>query len=85
MLGTTEKKYDEPVIDPKVDFDNHLWMVKEISNYFNQIEAVEISKSVKSKWAGLRPLVLDDSAFKPDGTIDTKKVSRNHVVESVKF
>lgn len=54
-------------------------MVNEISSVYSDISPDKIKKDLKSKWAGLRPLILENQI--PGEPIDTKKVARKHVIE----
>lgn len=82
-MGTTEKEYDEPVMNPTVSFDEMLLMVQEISKLYPKVEVQQISNNIKSKWCGLRPLILEQ-AVKEGDKIDTKSIARKHVIERSK-
>lgn len=57
-------------------------MLKEMSKLYPDVPSTFIADHVKSKWAGVRPLILEDGvAPKLGEKIDTKKIARKHVIE----
>lgn len=80
LIGTTEKSYDKPELNPTVSFDEMLFMVQEISKIYPKIEVQEISSNIKSKWSGLRPLILENE-LKEGEKVDTKSIARKHIIE----
>lgn len=74
MVGTTEKKLSEVTNNPTVDQSELTWLINEYCREFGT-DTVQAVKDVKSKWCGIRPLVVED------GAEDTKEVSRTHVIE----
>jgi len=59
VVGTTEKRLDEPVLDPTVSFDETIFMVKELDRIYPGLEVTNISSNVLSKYSGVRPLILE--------------------------
>lgn len=79
IVGTTERSLVETELNPTVSHKEMLFMAKELGNLYPNVPSTAISDNIRSKWAGVRPLVLADA--KPGQPIDTKKVARNHVIE----
>lgn len=55
-------------------------MMDEVSNLYPKIQVDKISENIKSKWCGLRPLVLNKD-LKEGEKLDTKSIARKHVIE----
>jgi glycerol-3-phosphate dehydrogenase len=84
LIGTTDKKYGEPVINPTSTIEEIAFLAKEIHKIYPYLEISDIIQNIQSKWAGLRPLVYEiprESTNLKGGNIDTKSVSRKHVLE----
>jgi glycerol-3-phosphate dehydrogenase len=85
LVGTTDILKEKPDLNPTVSFDEMMFMTKEVHQLFPKVDITDISSSIKSKWAGIRPLVktnLDESD--KSGKIDTKSLARTHVIETTK-
>ncbi|EGR30569.1 hypothetical protein IMG5_129020 [Ichthyophthirius multifiliis] len=79
VIGTTEQSLDEPIIDPKVQEKEISFMAKELSQIYTGISQEQIQKDISSKWAGIRPLILENKT--PGQHQDTKEIVRKHVIE----
>ena len=82
LVGTTDIKIDQPVIEPQVKFGELEFFYRELAKIYPDLSTEYIVNSVKSKWAGLRPLVFEE--IKENEKIDSKKASRKHVIEKTK-
>lgn len=79
LVGTTDIKLDKPSIEPPVKFNELEFFFREIAKIYPDLTTEYIINSVRSKWAGLRPLVFEE--IKEGEKIDSKKASRKHVIE----
>lgn len=57
LVGTTDNKYEKPENDPIATYDNVYYLFKELNEYLNNVNINDL----KSKFCGLRPLVLNES------------------------
>jgi glycerol-3-phosphate dehydrogenase len=96
LVGTTDVKFDKPVIDPPVSIEDMTFIVKEVSRIYPSLEPTDISSNIKARWAGLRPLVKEltppesaEQVKAAQGKIGsvkkgaTKNIARKHVIERV--
>ncbi|EAR93558.2 FAD-dependent oxidoreductase (macronuclear) [Tetrahymena thermophila SB210] len=79
VVGTTERALDEPELDPTVSAQELIFMSEEVGKIYSNLPSSEITNNINSKWAGLRPLILQNQ--KEGEPIDTKKIARTHVIE----
>ena len=79
LVGTTDIKIDQPCIEPNVKFNELEFFYRELAKIYPDLSTEYIINSVRSKWAGLRPLVFDE--IKEGEKIDSKQASRKHVIE----
>ena len=82
LVGTTDIKIDQPVIEPAVKYAEMEFFYRELAKIYPALSTEYIVNSVRSKWAGLRPLVFDE--IKEGEKVDSKKASRKHVIEKTK-
>ena len=80
LVGTTEHKLDSVIDDPTPTLNEVKWLSRQISKLYNN-EEIEVILNIKSKWCGVRPLVMNASS---SGEIDSKQVARSHVIEESK-
>lgn len=82
VVGTTEVKFDKPVLDPTVSDKEVTFICKELQNLYPSISVEKAKSSILSKWSGLRPLILKQGYDPASGQkVDTKNVVRNHLIE----
>lgn len=74
IAGTTEKVFDEPVLNPTISFEERQFIQEQMGELMENASPSEIIDWEKSRWTGLRPLVLADYAK------NTKDIARSHVV-----
>lgn len=74
IAGTTEKIFDEPVLNPTISFEERQFIQEQMGELMENASPSEIIDWEKSRWTGLRPLVLADYAK------STKDIARSHVV-----
>eukprot|EP01103_Thecamoeba_quadrilineata_P019411 TRINITY_DN784_c0_g1_i1.p1 TRINITY_DN784_c0_g1~~TRINITY_DN784_c0_g1_i1.p1 ORF type:complete len:710 (-),score=114.24 TRINITY_DN784_c0_g1_i1:652-2781(-) len=74
IAGTTDTGLEEPVQHPKPREEEVSYILKEVANYLNPDVKVRRG-DVLATWSGIRPLVRDPNIP------NTKRLSRNHVVE----
>lgn len=79
LVGTTDIRIDQPSVEPQVKYNELEFFYREIAKIYPDLSTEYIVNSVKSKWAGLRPLVFEE--IKENEIIDSKKASRKHVIE----
>ena len=70
----------EPAKNPTVSDDELTWLVTQFSLQFEGVKASQVTQNIKSKWCGLRPLVLERE-YKDGEKVVTKHISRAHVIE----
>ena len=58
IVGTTECKFDKPVLDPGVTDKEVNFICSELRNLYPNISVDKAKNSILSKWSGLRPLIL---------------------------
>ena len=82
IIGTTDVVINEPRIHPIPTPECMDFLKKQTSEIYPIFETKPVNDYIRSKWAGIRPLVLqnDTPSLNPDGTVNTKEVSRVHVV-----
>ena len=80
LVGTTEKKMDEPVLNPKPSFEELEFITKTLMTLYTRVPVTEITENMLSKWTGIRPLVLQHG-YEEGAQIDSKKVARTHIID----
>jgi glycerol-3-phosphate dehydrogenase len=81
-VGTTDVIMDEPAIHPTPTPQCMEFLSKETSNLFPIFKDKKVDEYIKSKWSGIRPLVLKNEQELGD-TTEThsgKDVARTHVI-----
>jgi glycerol-3-phosphate dehydrogenase len=82
IVGTTDFVVKEPAIHPTPTKDCISFIKKEATNLYPIFEEKPFEDFVRSKWSGIRPLVLptEELAAKEDSEISSKDVARTHLI-----
>ena len=80
IVGTTDEEMKK-TLTPEVEEKEIDYLKNELRIAFN-LDSKELSNEIKSKWAGLRPLVLVPSEKNSSKSEDlnTKSLARNHII-----
>lgn len=57
-VGTTDTVYEEMVINPKANEEDHKYVIKAINYMFPDVHISE--NDIESSWAGVRPLIYEE-------------------------
>ena len=82
IVGTTDVVVKDPVMHPVPTPECMAFLKKETTELYPIFETKPFEEYVRSKWAGIRPLVLQNETPKvnSDGVISSKEVSRIHLI-----